>query len=248
MPAGTRVRHVLRGTGARRRFVVLVLGVVIACAGAGAGTLALFTASADTTTSLAAGRIFPGVRTTTAFVVGDMSGGGASVDRTSPFALASDGRTATTGAWATAFASDRYLQFDLNAPLPVSLAASSVSLTLRLASASPSGTVCFYAQVRRISDDTPLATYGSAGSPVGCTTGTSQASFSVSLPIVASTDVANDLRVRIYGRDSAAAASVLDQATVSGSTPSAAFVLYPVRFTDAATSVAISAPWELQGP
>jgi hypothetical protein len=93
-----------------------------------------------------------------------------------------------------------------------------------------------------------LATYGSAGSPIGCTSGTSQASFTVSLPVVASTVDANDLRVRIYGRDSAAAASVLDQLTVSGTTPSAAFVLYPVRYTDAATSVANSSPWELQGP
>jgi predicted ribosomally synthesized peptide with SipW-like signal peptide len=227
---------------------MLVLAGVLVCAGAGVGSLAFFTASADTTASLGAGRIFPGVRTTSAFIVGDRSGGGTSVDRSSPFALSDDGRTTTTGAWSTAFAGDRYLQFDLSAPLPASLPASSVSLALGLASASPSGTVCVYAQVRRISDDTPLATYGSAGSPIGCTSGTSQASFTVSLPVVASTDDANDLRVRIYGRNSAAAASVLDELTVSGTTPSAAFVLYPVRYTDAATSVANSSPWELQGP
>ncbi len=248
VPADPRVRSDLTRRLSWRRLAILVLAGVVACAGAGAGSLAFFTSSANTTASLGAARIFPGVRTTSAFIVGDMSAGGSSVDRSSPFALAGDGRTTTTGAWSTAFASDRYLQFDLNAPLPATLAASSVGLALRLASAGSSGTVCFYVQVRRISDDSPLATYGSTGSPAGCTTGTSQASFSVSLPVVASTDDANDLRVRIYGRDSAAAASVLDQLTVGGSTPSAAFLLYPVRYTDAATSNANSVPWELQGP
>ncbi len=244
----TRVRRALAQLSRRQRLGALVLAVACACAGTAVVSLAQFTASGTTTASLSAGRIFPGVRTTSAFIVADTSGGGAPVDRTSPFALPSDGRTTTTGAWATAFASDRYLQFDLNAPLPASLSVSSVSLALRLASASPSGTVCVYAQVRRISDDTPLATYGSSGSPLGCTTGTSQASLSISLPIVTTTDDANDLRVRIFGRDSAAAASVLDELTVSGSTPYAAFVLYPVRYTDAATSIPDSVPWELQGP
>jgi hypothetical protein len=64
---------------------------------------------------------------------------------------------------------------------------------------------------------------------------------------VSSTDAANDLRIRVYGYDSAAAASTLDEATVTGSTPYTSFTLYPIRYTDAASGTPVSVPWELQG-
>ena len=74
-----------------------------------------------------------------------------------------DGRTTSTSSWSTAFAANRYLEFDLNAPLPGGGAASGVTFRLTVASASPSGTACGYVNVRRISDDASLATYGSPG-------------------------------------------------------------------------------------
>lgn len=170
------------------------------------------------------------------------------MDRSSPFAFVADGRTITAGAWDTAFASDRYLQFDLNAPLPAGLAASSLSLRLTFSSASPSGATCTYVEVRRISDDAILGTYGSAGAPFACVSGTALTSFAQSLPVVTTTDAANDLRIRLYGRDTAGVGSVIDEATVTGSTPYSSFTLYPVRYTDAATAMPVTVPWELQGP
>jgi hypothetical protein len=215
---------------------------------AGVTSTALFSDSAQSTTEISAGRIFPGIRTTTAFAVRDASAGGSEADRSSPFAFAADGRTITTGAWDTAFASDRYLQFDLNAPLPAGLGASSVSFGFTFASASTSGTTCTYLEVRRISDNAILGTYGSTGTPLACVTGTALTSFGQSLSVVATTDGANDLRIRLYGRDSAGVGSEIDEATVSGSTPYSSFTLYPVRYTDAATAAPVTVPWELQGP
>jgi predicted ribosomally synthesized peptide with SipW-like signal peptide len=233
----------------KRLLLTLAVGMLAAVGlGTATGTLAMFTDQQTDVGAIAAGHIFPGVRTSSAFDVRDASGGGPEADRSSPFAFPSDGRTVTTGAWDTAFASGRYLQFDLNAPLAAVVAASSVDLQLRFSSASPSGTTCAYVEVRRISDDGLLATYGSGGSPLACVTGTGLTSFSLSLPIITSTDSANDLRVRVYGDDSAAAGSVVDEATVTGSTPYQSFTLYPVRYTDAATGTPITVPWELQGP
>jgi hypothetical protein len=208
---------------------------------------AFFSDSQPSQANLGAGRIFPGTHSTSAFVVKDVSGGSA-VDRTSVFAVAGDGRTVTTAAWAGAFSSSRYLEFDLNAPLPGGLAVSGAAFRLRFASASAGGTTCVYLQVRSASTGAVLASYGSAGLPAGCVTGTGLSSLSQSIAAVSTTDLADDLRIRVYGTDSAGASSVIDEATVSGSTPYSSFTLYPVRYTDAASGIPVSVPWELQGP
>jgi predicted ribosomally synthesized peptide with SipW-like signal peptide len=234
----------------RRRLRPLIVVVVAAAAlmTASLGTIALFTDRAQPSGAVDAGRIFPGVRTSTAFSVRDASGGGVEADRSSPLAFAADGRTITSGAWDTAFAGDRYLQFDMSAPLPVDLAASSVSLGLTMSSDSPSGVDCLYVEIRRISDDAILATLGSQAAPLACVTGTALTPISAALPVVTSTNGANDLRVRVYGRDSAGAGSRIDLATVAGSTPYTSFTLYPVRYTDAADATPVTVPWDLQGP
>ena len=228
--------------------LIAVLVLVTAATTTGMWTLAVFSNTAQTSTTITAGRIFPGVRTTSGFIVHDASGGAAEVDRSSAFAVVGDGRTVTTTAWATAFAANRYLQFDMNAPLPANVAASGITFRLTVASTSPSGTACAYVNVRRISDDGSVATYGSPASPLGCVTGTTPATLVLTLPAITTTDAANDLRVRIFGRDSAGGASVIDGAMVTGSTPYSSFTLYPVRFTDAASATPVSAPWELDGP
>lgn len=238
----------LRPKSARGWF--LVIGTVLApvLAVAGVTSTALFSNGASVANTVADARIFPGTRTTSAFSVMDASAGGAGVDRSSPFAFSADGRTATTGAWGTAFAANRYVQFDLSAPLPAGLGASGVSLRLTLSSANPSGTSCIYVEVRRISDDASLATYGSSGAPVACVSGTTLSLVWQSLPVIGTTDAANDLRIRVYGGDAAGFGSVIDEATVTGSTPDLTFTLYPVRYTDAATATPVTVPWELQGP
>jgi hypothetical protein len=238
------------GRGRRVGQLLLVCAVIGAAVGVVAltgSTRALFNESMQQNANIGAGRIFPGTRSTSAFAVTDRSGGSA-VDRSSPFAFAGDGRMVTTAAWSSAFASSRYVQFDLNAPLPAGISVSGASFRYLFASGDVGGTACVYVEVRRISDDALLATYGSAGSPLDCTTGTTLALLTQSIPIVGSTDAANDLRVRVYGSDSASATGVIDQATVTGSTPYSSFTLYPVRFADSASGTPVSAPWELQGP
>ena len=126
--------------------------------------------------AVGAGRIFPGTHSTSAFVVSDTSGGGGAVDRSSPFAAAADGLTQSTGSWSTAFSASRYVQFDLNSPLPDGLGASA-TFNLRFASSFARATLCVYLDVRRTSTGSVLGTYGSSGSPLACASGTSMATL-----------------------------------------------------------------------
>jgi len=208
---------------------------------------AVFTDTQTASLTMSAGRIFTGTRTTSGFQVQDTSGG-SSVDRTSPFAVDGDGRVQTTSAWPVAFAAGNFFQLDFNSPLPSGLSASGVALNLDVASTSVSGTYCAYVEVRSSATNALLATYGSSGSPVVCATGSSFSSIVLPLPVVTGTDAANHLRIRLLGQESSGAAAQVDLATVSGSSPYAAFTLYPVRTTDAANGDPITTPWELQGP
>ncbi len=206
------------------------------------GTLATFTNQDPVGADLGAGRIFPGERDTPAFSVTDASGG-AATDASSPIAFAGDGRMATTSAWTTSFAADRYVDFDLNAPLPAGLDSVSVDFRLRWASATGGSTSCYFFEVRRRSNNDVLEVVGSAGSPVGCVVGTTPTLTVSSISAVTTTDLANDLRIRVYGTDSAGGASVVDAATVAGDDLLATFTLYPVRMVDAADSTPGVSGW-----
>jgi hypothetical protein len=162
--------------------------------------------------------------------------------------VSGDARSTTTAAWPVAFASDKYLQFDMNAPLPGGLTVSSPVFNLRFASGSGSATACVYLEVRSIASGALLATYGSTGSPAACVTGTTPTTLSQAIAVITTTDLANDLRVRVFGRDSGGTAMSVDEARVTGSTPTVSFSLYPVRYTDAAGSSPVTLPWDLQGP
>jgi hypothetical protein len=113
---------------------------------------------------------------------------------------------------------------------------------------SGSGQACFFLEVWRISTTAAIATYGSAGSPAGCVTGTTPTPFSTPLPAVSSTTIANDLRIRVYGSESGNASMVIDLASMSGSTAYQAFSLYPVMFRDAADASPEIVPWGLAVP
>ncbi len=243
-------RHVRQLTH-RRRIAELLL--VAAAFGAAAGVVALtgatgalFSDSAQKATNVGAGHIFPGTRSTSAFVVSDASGGGAPVDRSSPFAAAGDGLTQSTGSWPTTFSPSRYVQFDMNAPLPSGLGASS-TFNLRFGSSSPVATLCVYLDVRSTSTGTVLGTYGSSGSPLACASG-AMATVAQPLGVLTSTDTANDLSVRVYGSDTASSPGSFDLATVSGTTTYASFTLYPASFTDSADGTAATVTWALEGP
>jgi hypothetical protein len=227
--------------------VVAAIAILLVVAVAGIGlSLAVFTAQTDQVALFGSKAVFLGERVTPAFQVGDASSG-IEVDRSSPFAFPADGLTTTTSAWSTAFAADRYLEFELNDSLASDVAVSTASFAFRFAS-SGAGQACFYFEVRRISTGAVLATHGSSGSPVGCVTGTTPATFSTSIPSVTTTSIANDLRIRVFGRESGGAASVIDLAAVAGSTVHQSFTLYPVLFRDAADTTADVIPWGLDVP
>lgn len=207
------------------------------------GTAALFTSEYPVQGTVAAGRVFPGDRDTAAFSVSDASSGTA-VDASNAVAFSGDGLTATTSSWSSAFATDRYLEFSMNGPLPTGVALSSASFELVWATTSGS-TLCFYVEVRSQSG-TLLESHGNAGAPAGCVTG--PASSSVAFTSVNSTTAVNGIRVRVFAVDSAAGPSIVDSATVAGDYGLAAFTLYPVDLIDAADASAGLTHWGPAGP
>ena len=251
MTAQTRGRIGIVPVLSRRRtramMVVAALAILLSVALATTGlSLAIFTAQPQGQAVFGSKALFPGERVTPAFRVGDSSSG-TEIDRSSSFAFSADGLTTTTSAWSTSFAADRYLEFDLNDSLAAGVAVSAATFDFRFAS-SGAGQACYYFEIRRISTSAVLGTYGSAGSPVGCVTGTTPMSFSTAIPALATTTAANDLRVRVFGKESASGAVVVDLATVSGSTAYQTFTLYPVMFRDAADTTPEVIPWGLAVP
>ncbi len=210
-------------------------------------SLALFTAQAEPQAVFGTKALFPGERVAPAFVVGDASSG-SQIDRSSSFAAAADGLTTTTSAWSTAFAASRYLEFDLNNSLAAGVAVTPATFDFRFAS-NGAGQACYYFEVRRISTGAVIGTYGSTGTPLGCVTGTTQASFSTSIASsLTTTTIANDLRIRVFGKETGSGAMVIDRATVGGSTPYQSFTLYPVMFRDAADTTPELIRWGLGVP
>jgi hypothetical protein len=229
-------------------FVTATIAMVFAVSVAAFGvSLAVFTAQAEQDALFGSKTLFPGEQVTPAFQVGDASSGG-EVDRSSSFAFPADGRTTTTKAWSTTFASDRYLEFDLNDSLAPGVTISSATFDFKFSANLDVAQTCYYFEVRRISTGAVLGTYGSSGSPVGCVTGTSLTAFSTAIPAVATTSIANDLRIRLFAKDSAGTEMVIDRATVGGTTAYQTFTLYPVMFRDAADTVVESIPWGLAVP
>jgi hypothetical protein len=195
----------------------------------------------------AASRIFRDERTTTAFYVEDASSGSAS-DGSSANAFATDGRYFKSRTWPVAFDGARYLDLETNDPLPAGLSASNLVLNLRIASDAGTGSACVYLELQRASSGVPISSHGSSGSPLACTSGSAWTTISVSLGAVSSTDVANDLRVRLFVRDSAAGALRVDQAAISGDTPYVSFTLYPILTRELYSGLTETLRWGLAGP
>ena len=234
----------------RRLRVAMVIGALAILVGLSVAaigvSLAVFAAQEAQQAVFGSKTLFPGERVTPAFQVGDSSSG-TEIDRSSPFAFASDGLTTTTSAWSTAFAANRYLEFDLNDSLASGVAVSPATFDFKFASGG-AGQACFYFEVRRISTGAVLGTHGSSGSPVGCVTGSTLTSFSTAVAAVGTTSIANDLRVRLFGRETGSSAMVIDLATTAGSTAHQAFTLYPLMFRDAADTTPELIPWGLAVP
>ena len=219
--------------------VTALAGVALLLSGIG---LASFNAGNSSGFSVASDRIFPGARTTAAWSVVD-AGDGSAADVTFPAAVG-EGSYLTTGNWSSSFSGTRYLDFALSAPLPGGLATSSVSFSFDFADDVAGQTACFYIEVYRASDSSLLGTHGSSGSPLACVTGTTLTHTATTLTEVTSSDTVNDLRVRVYAKESGGTALRVDLATVTGSAY-AAFTAYPAAVGDRSTGTLSKTTWGL---
>jgi hypothetical protein len=172
----------------------------------------------------------PLISSTSGWDVRDASGG-SEVNSSFQTAFAADSRTAPTGAWTSSFGT-RYIEFDMNDPLPSGLTVSGAAFNFRFAAAGGGEQACFHFELRRISTDEVISTHGSAATPAGCVTGTAQTTVGTTLPELGTTALANDARIRVYARESASKLINLDLATVTGTAGSTPFTLYAVRFAD----------------
>ena len=108
----------------------------------------------------------------------------------------------------------------------------SASQSFRFASATSGATACYWLEIRSESSGALIETHGAPVSALDCVTGTAPATFTTNLGSIPTTTAANDLRVRIYGRDSAASGMVVDALTLSGDYGLASFTLYPSELRD----------------
>ena len=169
---------------------------------------------------------------------------GAEVNSSAQSAYA-DGLTFPTSNWPAAFSGSNYAEFNQNAALPAGFTVSGGAFNFKFAAGAAGDTACFWFEVRRASTGAVIGTHGSTGSPVACVTGTTLQATSTSIPELSTTDLANDNRIRVYGRESGGRPFTMDTATVSGSTPSTPFTLYTSTYTDAAAGAPTTYPWSL---
>ncbi len=188
--------------------------------------------------SVASDRIFPGQRTTSAWSMID-SGDGSVGDVSSSTSFA-EGTTYTTGNWSSSFSGTRYFEVVYAAPLPGGISTSSVTFNFDFAANNAADTACYYIEVYREAAGTLIGTHGSSGSPVACVTGTTPSHTSVALSEVTTSDQADDLRVRVYAKDSGNRALLIDLATVTGSSYST-FTLYNLLVRDRSTGTQTTA-------
>jgi hypothetical protein len=170
--------------------------------------------------------------TTSAWDLRDASSG-VEANKSASYAF-QDAILLTSGLWPSAFSATRYFDFDPNAPLPAGFSVTGANFNFRYAAAAAADTACYWFEVRSVSSGTVVGTHGSSTTPVDCTTGTTQKSVSTPISELDTTNEANDLRIRVYGRETASKAMNIDLATISGTANSTAFTLYTNSYTDAA--------------
>ncbi len=230
-----------------RRLLLVVAALAISIgAGRTAGTtFGAFSATTSNPTTMSAKDVFPGTRSWSAWDLRDAADGS---EADASDAEAFVGTTTTTGNWATTWTTSRYLTFDMNSPLPAGVAANGVTFDFDFADDrnGAGDQVCFYFEVVRRSTNTVIGTHGSTVAPVACAATRTVIQTSTALPEVTNSDVANDLRIRLYGQHTGSARAMrVDRAVVSGSTTVAPFTLYETTYTDAADSTPATVPWPI---
>lgn len=230
------------------RLLLASVAAIAAFAAAGklaGSTLAAFSATTATPSTMQAKAVFPATRSWSAWDLRDASSG-SEVNASDP--LAFSGVTTSTSNWATSWSTARYLTFDMNVPLPAGVTTTGVSFDFDFAdNTNGTGTqVCFWFEVVRRSTSAVIGTRGSAASPIACQATQTVLQTSTPLPEVTSSDIANDLRIRVYAmRTNTAGPMRVARAVVSGSTAVAPFTLYETTFVDAADASPATTPWTL---
>jgi hypothetical protein len=190
-------------------------------------------------------RIFSGSRSSSPSDLRDASSGAAS-NKSDPLAY-DDGIVAATGNWANAYSATRFFQADFSDSRPAGVQTSSVSFNIKYASkgGGGSGNACIYKiEVRRASDDGLLGTLDHSASPL-CSTGTTYRVVNEDISAyVASTDVANNLRMKVFGYETGAKGWNIEYATVTGTSYSS-WTLFDTTVTDQSTGSAVTTPWSI---
>ena len=220
--------------------VLVVIGVVSALGGV---AWSAFSASTSTSASVTAKRIFTGTRTWEARDLRDASSG-SEVDSSETMSF-SDAKILTTSNWANAFAANRYYDYNYSSNLPAGVPVANMTFALQFASNNGTNSACIYIEVRRYSTDALVETVPSNAptSNAGCVT--AEATVSVALAGVTTSDVANDLRIRVFGRESGARGTKVNRAVVTGTVYGSAFTMYPYYWDDRADTSSALGGWAL---
>jgi hypothetical protein len=223
----------------------VVAGATVAMFVTTSAALAGFSSLASGGGGVSTKRIFPGVRSAWAWDVRDASGGGAETNSSDALSYA-DGVTLTTKSWSSAFSATRFDDFDFNTSLPAGIPVSSATFNFTFAPSRSNDDACVYVDVRRASTNALLGTHGSSGSPSACATSGATVAATVAIASeVTSTDIANDLRVRVYANNSTNRPIKIDLASVSITMPYATATLLRKRWDDEANAASTVALWPL---
>jgi len=173
-----RRRSLLSASGTRGRVAAFV-GALLAAFFSTSLAFAGFGSSATGgPMSVTTKRIFPGPRIASAWDLRDASSGAES-NKSDPFsysdAVVSPSSTAIAGG------TNRYLEFTFSSARAGGISVSSMQFNFRLASAggAQAGNACFWFEVR--SGGSVIGTHGSYAAAAGCSTGTTQTTFSTSI-------------------------------------------------------------------
>jgi hypothetical protein len=220
------------------------LGATVAALVSTSVALAAFTSTvAGGGMALSTKRIFPGVRSAWPWDVRDASGGGAEANSSDALSFA-DGVTSTTKNWSSSFSATRFDDFDFSSGRPPGIPISSATLNFTFAPSRLTDNACFYIEVRRASTNALLGTHGSSGSPLSCANLGAQVAATVDISAeVTTTDIANDLRIRVYANQSANKAIKIDLASVSITTPYSNATMFETRWDDEANAASTVALW-----
>jgi len=226
----------------RRTVAAIAIAVafgVLSTAVAGAS----FSNALSTAATVGTKRIFPTSQAVAASDVSDASAGSTAVSAADPW-LAVDARVFTTSALTSSFSSSRYVELTLSTPLAGNVPVSSVTLNVTMAAAA-GGTGCIYAEVRRASTSALLGTQGSSSSPLACSSSTTQATTTSSLTYITSSTDADDLKIKVFVRNSTSQTLAFDRLTVTGTSYSTAFTLAETSVTNSSSGTATTTPWSL---